>query len=264
MLDYFTGFKNISGDFTIHEYGEEQCEKSHSFGPYIRGTYFLHYIYSGKGIFCAEGKKYELHAGQMFLICPGQLTYYEADADDPWFYRWISFDGGYCDILLQSAGLSRENPIFTDDGNGSAGEELRKILSGGLTSFCRVMSGFWSFADAIGRTKTADFSHEYVRRAKAHIHSHYMEPITIREIAAKTGIDRSYLCRLFNASEGVSPQEYLISYRMHLAKGLLCETEYTVSAIARLVGYSDSLDFSKMFKSRFGLSPMKWRAQQKK
>ncbi|MCH5188696.1 MAG: AraC family transcriptional regulator [Oscillospiraceae bacterium] len=262
MINYFTGFENLSGDFTVHEYGEEQCPSGYGFGPYIRQTYFIHYIYSGKGIFRAEGKEYRLKAGQIFLILPGQLTYYEADKDDPWHYRWISFDGGYSEVLLRSAGLSIQSPIYTDDEHGSAGKALEVIVQNGIVPFCQLMSEFWSFADSLLRGKRP-IADSYVRRAKAHIHSHYMEPLSIGEIAAGAGIDRSYLSRLFKDSEGISPQEYLIRYRLHLAKTLLLETDYNVSSVARLVGYSDALDFSKRFKSRFGLSPLKWRKEKR-
>ncbi len=259
MKVYWTGFGNISGDFTVREYGEEQCAKGYAFGPYIRNSYFIHYVYSGRGFFEAEGKHYDLSPGQIFLICPGQITYYKADDAEPWLYRWISFDGGYCQTLLRSAGLSISSPIFTDFPDGAAGNALKKIVDGGQLPFCSLMSLFWEFAAALGRgeCKTGSAG-EYVRMVKAYIHSHYMESVTISSIASHIGIDRSYLCRLFKAAEGVSPKEYLISYRLNLAKSLFSETSYSVSEVARLVGYSDALDFSKIFKSRFGMPPSDW------
>lgn len=261
MLGYFTGYGSISGDFTIHEYGEEQCSRGYAFGPYVRSAYFLHYICSGKGVFESRGKRYELSAGQMFLICPGDLTYYKADDNDPWFYRWISFDGGYSQLLLRSAGLDAENPIFNDN-NFKAGNALSRIVSEGRMSFCRLMSLFWAFADAIsvqdGKTHSGG-KKNYAALAKAYMHSHYMEDISVSEIAAVLGVDRSYLSRLFKEAEGVSPQEYLIAYRLRLAKSFLRETDFSIGNIARLVGYSAQIDFSKIFKSREGVSPRTWR-----
>lgn len=262
MEVFFVGNQSSCGDFNVHEYGDEQCVPGYAFGPYIRSTYFFHYIYSGKGIFEAEGKTHELNAGQMFLICPGQLTYYAADKYEPWHYRWISFDGGYSEILLKSAGLSADSPVFTDH-SGNAGKALKEITKKrGRGSFCSLMSAFWSFADAISTENEKNApAEEYVKMAKAQIHSHYMEQLTVGEIAGRIGIDRSYLCRLFKAAEGLSPKEYLIEYRLNLAKRFLRETDCSVSAAARLVGYNDSLDFSKIFKSRFGISPSKWKKE---
>ena len=262
MLVYFTDFENMSGDFNIYEYGEEQCNSGYGFGPYIRQTYFLHYVYSGKGVFRAEGREYQLRAGQMFLILPGQLTYYEADKNDPWFYRWISFDGGLCETMLHSAGLSIESPVLADNALGSAGKAIEKIVSGGAVSHARLMSGFWDFADSLPQSKTSAPDRR-IRRARAYIHSHYMEQLSVGEIAAAVNIDRCYLSRLFKEYEGIPPQEYLIRYRMRIAQSLLLDTDYDIAAVARLVGYEDVLNFSKRFKSRFGISPFKWRRQKR-
>ncbi len=262
VLDYFTGFDGVSRDFTVHEYGEEQCKKGYAFGPYIRQAYFLHYVYSGKGVFEAEGKTYHLQKGQMFLICPGQLTYYKADDDDPWLYRWVSFDGGSSRMLLNSAHLSEKSPIFTDDEEMHAGRALEKMVSEGSVSFCRTMALFWDFADKISRGMSVrKNSNEYVERTKAYIHSHYMEEVSVHEMAESMGIDRSYLSRLFHKYEGISPQEYLIMYRLGLAKSLLTETKLHISEVAKMVGYSDAMDFSKIFKQKIGETPSHFRKQ---
>ncbi len=260
MLDYFIGFKAVSRDFTVHEYGEEQCVKGYTFGPYVRHTYFLHYVYSGKGTFEAEGKKYYLKKGQMFLICPGQVTIYKADDEDPWFYRWIAFDGPASTSLLDSAKLSRKNPIFTDGSDKAAGEVLKTMVMGGHMSFYKTMSLFWLLADAMCKeVKEAVSSYEYVDRVKSHIHSHYMENVSVKDMALAVGIDRSYLSRLFKEREGVSPQKYLIKYRIGMAKSLLQTTSLPISDISRMVGYPDPMDFSKIFKAYEGMSPAKWR-----
>ena len=73
--------------------GEEECVPSHSFGPFIREYFLIHYCIDGKGTFSVEGKTYKVSKGEIFIICPGQVTVYTADADDPWHYAWIGFSG---------------------------------------------------------------------------------------------------------------------------------------------------------------------------
>ena len=90
---YYAYTQFIPTDFYPVQYGEEQCNRNHSFGPCVRNNYLLHYVFSGKGIFQTENNTYHLHKGQMFLISPNQLTYYKADDSDPWLYRWIEFNG---------------------------------------------------------------------------------------------------------------------------------------------------------------------------
>ncbi len=81
--------------------GQSRCMPLHNYGPTVRPNYIIHYITEGKGCFCAEGNKYELEAGQGFLIVPGQQTFYQADKELPWTYLWVGFDGGNVDFCAE-------------------------------------------------------------------------------------------------------------------------------------------------------------------
>ena len=132
---YYAYTKFIPTDIYPVQYGEEQCNRNHSFGPCVRSNYLLHYVYSGKGIFQTENNTYHLHKGQMFLISPNQLTYYKADDSDPWLYRWIEFNGSMSQSILKSVSLNESTPIYTDDENNSIGNALCNIISSGEMCF---------------------------------------------------------------------------------------------------------------------------------
>ena len=71
-------------DLRLYQYGWEQCAPLHSFGPFVRNHYLLHYIISGQGMLFShtttgEIHEYNLEADQTFLICPGQVNMYTAD-----------------------------------------------------------------------------------------------------------------------------------------------------------------------------------------
>ena len=53
----------------------------------------------------------------------------------------------------------------------------------------------------------------------------------------------------------IRPINYLIKYRLEQAIKLLKEEEYTIQEVAALVGYSDPLYFSRIFKKHVGYSP---------
>ena len=73
----------------IYYCGREQCAPGHFWGPAIRPHYLLHVVLHGKGEFFYQEKKYELSAGDAFLIEPMQTHYYQADKEDPWEYAWV-------------------------------------------------------------------------------------------------------------------------------------------------------------------------------
>ena len=70
-------------ELTFRFCGISECLPEHSCGPYIRQTYILHYILSGKGLYRVKGRQRELGKGEGFLIEPGVPVYYKADAKNP-------------------------------------------------------------------------------------------------------------------------------------------------------------------------------------
>ena len=74
------------------QFGWEHCAPGHSFGPASRSYLLLHYVVSGKGVFTVGGRSYDLGPGQIFVIHPYDMTYYEADREAPWHYLWIGFE----------------------------------------------------------------------------------------------------------------------------------------------------------------------------
>lgn len=84
--------RNFS-DFYLCFCGYAKCEPLHNFGPAVRPNYLIHLILEGKGKYIVDNNRYELEAGQGFLIEPEIQTFYEADKENPWTYLWIGFAG---------------------------------------------------------------------------------------------------------------------------------------------------------------------------
>ncbi|MER5890701.1 AraC family transcriptional regulator [Streptomyces sp. NPDC001941] len=82
---------------------------------------------------------------------------------------------------------------------------------------------------------------------------------TVASLAAKTGVSRAGLARRFTELVGEPPMAYLTGWRLAMAADRLRETELTVDAIARQVGYSGSFALSAAFKRVRGVSPQEYR-----
>ena len=85
-------------DLGLYQFGKEQCEPAHSFGPASRNHYLFHFVISGTGTLMADNSKgetktYQIKSGQGFMIFPRQITTYVADQNLPWEYVWVEFDG---------------------------------------------------------------------------------------------------------------------------------------------------------------------------
>ena len=95
-----------------------------------------------------------------------------------------------------------------------------------------------------------------------YIQGNFRKNVRIQDIAMDIGIDRSYLSGIFKEVMKMSPQEYLLHYRVEQAEILLKETDRKIGDIAELVGYADAMTFSKMFKKYKGISPQQYREEQ--
>ena len=106
---------------------------------------------------------------------------------------------------------------------------------------------------AHGGTYTRE--HEYVNKAIGYIKSNYGYPIQVSDLARYIGIDRTYLYRIFFASESMSPKQYLMQVRINAAKKMLLSGAYTVGETALSCGFSDASSFCSRFKRCTGMTP---------
>ncbi|XCP83972.1 AraC family transcriptional regulator [Roseburia hominis] len=260
-------------EMTSHELyfcfcGFENCKPLHSFGPAVRPNYIIHYILEGKGIFKTGEQRYELNPGEGFLIVPEKVTFYQADKETPWSYLWIGFAGEAAAQYLSKIGLGTEMPVFRSDKR----EEFTQIVNEMLECRpCTMANQFrresllYEFFHIIAEDIELETSQErmdenkYVGAAVEFIQNNYYNPIKVSQIADYVNINRSYLYLLFRETLGMSPQEYLTNYRVSRARELLTLTDLSIESVAYSCGYRDALVFSKAYKSRMGVPPLKFR-----
>ncbi len=92
-----------------------------------------------------------------------------------------------------------------------------------------------------------------------YIHSHYAEDLTNIRLGAVFGFHPNSLNRLIVRQTGQSLHQYLLMYRLRQAMPMIESGEDSIAAIAARVGFSDPGYFSKLFRSKIGLSPMEYR-----
>lgn len=100
-----------------------------------------------------------------------------------------------------------------------------------------------------------------VHAAIAYIHANYHKDISLTSTAEHLFITPPYLSKLFSTQMHESFSQYLLSYRINIAKELLRDTHDKVYEIAAQVGYTDIAHFSKLFKRATGQTPKQYRDQ---
>ena len=81
---------------------------------------------------------------------------------------------------------------------------------------------------------------------------------TVADLAAEAAMSRSAFFARFTRVVGLPPMEYLIAWRMALAKSLLRSRDYGIEQVAERVGYGSASTFSTAFARHVGMSPMRY------
>jgi two-component system response regulator YesN len=98
-----------------------------------------------------------------------------------------------------------------------------------------------------------------VQRAIHYIHENYAKDITLVFIAQKIRMNPSYLSVLFKQETGKTFSEYLTTYRMEQAIGLLKQGDLKIYQIAQQVGYVNGRHFSQNFRKFSDQTPNEYR-----
>lgn len=91
------------------------------------------------------------------------------------------------------------------------------------------------------------------------IHHHLFEELSTTELARLCGMSLSSFKRKFKAAFNQSPKQYINQKRIEKAKELLNNEELNISEVAYKIGFNDIGYFSKVFKSKEGLTPTEFR-----
>lgn len=256
-------------DLYIKFYGMQECPPNYSYGPATRHHYLVYYCLSGKGYYHVNNKMYTIKAGDAFLILPHVVTYYQADAHQPWTYMWMGFDGTKASLYLNYCQLNKQQFIIHNDHIEDFKSIITSMLEHRKLSYSNelyLQSKLYEFLSLLARTppklcvdNSIHSHHQYVNKAIEYIHNHYQNKVSIREIADYLSLNRSYLTTLFKQQLDLSPQEFLSNYRMEQARYYLLNTSLTIHQIAYSCGYANQLSFSKAFSKHHQIPPREYR-----
>ncbi len=252
--------------------GMQECSPNYSYGPAIRQNYLIHYCLKGKGEYHINNKVYPIKTGDAFLIMPNVVTYYQADHDDPWTYLWIGFDGNKSRLYLNRCNLNDNNLVIHCEYLDELRELTISMLAHHKLSYSNelfIQGQLFTFFSYLAKSANVNYKvnkinyNPYVDKAIEYIQNNYQYMVTVNEIADYLSINRSYLSTLFKKYLHLSPQEFLLRYRMIQAEELLINSDLTINQIAFSCGYANQLSFSKAFSNTHSLSPRDFRKQNK-
>lgn len=154
------------------------------------------------------------------------------------------------DTALQK--LDKENAF---NGNSISGKEQNKE-----TEICGSNANNVR-ENRLKRTDNVRNSDEQttIKYLKEYVENNYIYDISMQEAAEEMGYSDAYFSKLFKQYFNQNFTAYLTEYRIKKAKELLSNTNHSFKDISRMVGYTDSNYFAKIFKRLVGEIPSKYR-----
>lgn len=105
---------------------------------------------------------------------------------------------------------------------------------------------------------------ERIRIMLDYLEAHYMESVTLEDIADSASVSISECIRCFKAMVHVTPVNFLRQYRLEKAADLLLHTDLSISEAASYCGFQEMSYFTRCFRSQFGVTPTLYRRTYKK
>lgn len=210
-----------------------------------------------------------MRCGDVLLVPPGVGYLERPGARRPTNFIAMATESGVYAHVMRWSGEPRAVPMFQVTLESAVAGHLAHVLEllvslpedrqqvrvPLLNSFLRLLPDEISSRHVIRRQVPIP-----VQAAQEYILEHLSDPqLTITNLSAMLGMDRSNFSRLFHRHVGDSPQQYLIKNRMRTAQNLLVSTRLTTNEIACAAGFSHPAQFSRMFGKYVGTTPVQYR-----
>ena len=228
---------------------------------------------------------YKVTAGTIALILPGQLHSIEQFETESMEYENIIFhpnmliskktDTCNTDFLQPLLTGNISIPIlYTPDfphykeiaACVDANDEICKTYPNGYQLFIKSQL-FMLFFILFHKCSSMEVprknakSLEKMKLILKYIENHYMDKITIEDMANEVGVSQSHFMKYFKNTMGTSFIDYLNEYRLTMASRLLLSSDSSILAIAEEVGFENLSYFNRIFKKRFDQTPREYRKQ---
>lgn len=118
-------------------------------------------------------------------------------------------------------------------------------------------------ADALKDSAIRQNALGYARKAADYIAAHLDEELRVAEVAREVGVAPAYLQRVFRQAMNLTMVEYLNRLRIERSKQLLMFTDEPIMDVAVAAGFNSRQHFFRVFNAQVGMSPQKFRQDQR-
>lgn len=243
---------------TVNKY----CIEPGSQGMYKTKDYpGLIFHLSGVAEFKINGSPYIVSNGSILHGCANSEMFKRVIGEEPWEYILILYEiaDESEDVCLSNEHFQLqigESQIIVDllDKIWKTHKKLDDLsIFEANTLFRRILQ------EIFFRCKNNNSLDNEYEKIIEYIECHYMEDLTVSEIAEKFSITENRITYIFKKYTGAGIKEYIIMFKINIAKELLKTTNLQIVEISQKVGFEDQFYFSRIFKKKCGISPLNYK-----
>ncbi|MCE5185610.1 MAG: AraC family transcriptional regulator [Planctomycetaceae bacterium] len=251
-----------------------------TFSEHVHDFYHIVLYTKGQGWYSKKGRFLPAEPGTCVLVHPGQrhefvtrrqtavyseLTFsYETDTQQTLklpFAKLLSLYSGMDTTLFEDSILSAENRQSLSNLMVQAVDYLNSSRPSSGYYVHRTLAHILDFLMEYCTQKPLDppIVDDRFSRIRLWLEEHYLEPVTMNQLAQMAGVTKSYFFRAFKKAFGMPPLAYQQMLRIEAAKTLLRATSLSCGEVAFRAGFTDVLFFHRIFKRNTGSTPKQFR-----
>ncbi|MGE8068810.1 AraC family transcriptional regulator [Pseudomonas sp. NPDC089569] len=245
--------------------GREVCYSRHSHEHFSIGA-----ITAGRSTYVHEQSRFEVDAGTVVLMNPGDVHACNPIDDQPWSYLMLYVDTAWLTDLQHQLGFANDQAFrrfaitHTQDMTLFNGlQNVYEVLVDQQQDVLHKHSAVAEFfTDVQLRLNPADqpLREPDTRLALAagFIRDHCTQTLRLEDICAAAQLSQSYLIRAFKQHYGMTPHAFLINRRIQFARDQLRRGKL-IADVALEAGFADQAHFQRAFKQHLAATPGQYR-----
>jgi AraC family transcriptional regulator, arabinose operon regulatory protein len=251
--------------FNIQMLGISYCDGTYRIERKNSNIYVFEYIIEGQGTVLYDNEEYKPVKGDIYILHHGKDHIYFSDEKKPWTKIWFNIYGPLVDHLIDAyklnnichiQGLDLETLFFQMlELSRNTNIETKELFDEAALLFHKIII---KIADKTKYSKSIPIT--LAQKLKQYIEQNAENNLSLNDLSSIILKSPSQTIRLFKKEFNISPYEYLLIQKIEIAKLLLLNTRIPIKEIAYRLHFADEHYFSNCFKSRTGISPMKFRS----
>lgn len=247
----------------LHYGGRERCDPDYLVERDGFPYQTIEFVLQGKGHLTLGQESYSLLPGMAYTYGPNDCHRITTDHDTPLAKYFVCFTGDAAPELIRESGLTPRAPVMMAQSRwiSSLFDQLIDCGNSRLpdtTEICDMLlrlifKRIWH--DRIPEADYSSSSFQTYMNCRKRIEHDFLTIESASEVAEHEHLDPAYLSRLFKRYAHESPYQLLLRLKMDYAAAILINEHKSVKATAVEVGFHDPYHFSRVFKSKHGLSP---------